>query len=179
VSRVGKAPIKIPQGVKVETHKNTITVSGPKGELTRTIDPALMVETMDETVYVKRSTNSRQHRSLHGLYRSLIANMIMGVSEGFQKRLEIVGVGYRGDKKGKSLVLQLGYSHPVVFLPPEGINIVVENPTSIILSGIDKELVGLVAAKLRSFRPPEPYKGKGICYAGEYIRKKAGKSAAA
>ncbi|HDI51258.1 MAG TPA: 50S ribosomal protein L6 [Bacteroidetes bacterium] len=178
MSRVGKVPIEIPQGVKIETRESSIKVNGPKGELSRTIDPALTIKIEDGKIYLKRPTDSRYHRSLHGLYRSLIANMVTGVSEGFQKRLEIVGVGYRAEKKGKSLVLQLGFSHPIVFFPPEGIDIVVESPTSIVVNGIDKELVGLVAAKIRSFRPPEPYKGKGIRYAGEYVRKKAGKSGA-
>ena len=178
MSRIGRAPIPIPEGVTVDIQKNTVRVKGPKGELEQRINPDITVEMQANEVLVKRPTDNRQHRSMHGLYRSLLNNMVMGVSQGFEKRLEIVGVGYRAEKKGKSVTFLLGYSHPIVFIPPEGIEVGVENNTQIYVRGIDKELVGLVAAKIRSFRPPEPYKGKGIRYAGEKVRRKAGKSGA-
>jgi large subunit ribosomal protein L6 len=177
VSRVGNAPIRIPDGVNVEVKKNIVHVKGPKGEIQKKYDPSISVEIDDGIIYVKRPTNNRQHRAFHGLYRSLIYNMVTGVKDGFSKQLEIIGVGYRAELKGKVLSLQLGYSHPILFVPPEGINISVENPTTIKVDGIDKELVGLVSAKIRSFRPPEPYKGKGIRYSDESVRRKAGKSA--
>jgi len=177
VSRIGKAPIPIPDGVTVEIKKNLVTVKGPKGELQQKVDPDIKVKVEDNQIVLKRPTDNRRHRSLHGLYRSLIANMVTGVSQGFMRRMEIVGVGYRAEKKGKAVVFSLGYSHPIVFVPPEGIDISVDTPTNITINGIDKQLVGQVAAKIRSFRPPEPYKGKGIRYAGEHIRRKAGKSA--
>ena len=179
MSRIGKAPISIPDGVTVDIKKNIVRVKGPKGELEQKVDPAIQVSVDNDSIQIERPTNNRQHRAFHGLYRSLIANMVMGVSEGFSKQLEIIGVGYRAEIRGKSLLLQLGYSHPIVYLAPEGIDIKAPNPTNIQVSGINKELVGLVAAKIRSFRPPEPYKGKGIRYQGEQVRRKAGKSAAA
>lgn len=178
MSRIGKAPISIPDGVTVNIEKNVVKIKGPKGEIEQKVDPNIKVAKENGSIHVTRPTDQRQHRSFHGLYRSLIANMITGVSEGFSKKLEIVGVGYRAELRGKSLVLQLGYSHPIVCAPPVGIEIAVGSPTSIEVQGIDKELVGLVAAKIRSFRPPEPYKGKGIRYVGENVRRKAGKSAA-
>ncbi|HHM23411.1 MAG TPA: 50S ribosomal protein L6 [Bacteroidetes bacterium] len=177
MSRIGKAPIPIPDGVTVDIKKNVVTVKGPKGELQQKVHPDIKVKVEDGQVVLKRPTDNRHHRAMHGLYRSLIANMVTGVSAGFERKLEIVGVGYRAEKKGRSVVFSLGYSHPIVFLPPEGIEIAVEGPTNVTVSGIDKQLVGQVAAKIRSFRPPEPYKGKGIRYAGEHIRRKAGKSA--
>ncbi len=178
MSRIGKAPIPIPEGVTIDLKKNTVRVKGPKGELEQWIDPAIGVKVKDNEVVVTRPSDNRNHRSLHGLYRSLINNMVEGVSKGFEKRLEIVGVGYRAEKKGKSVTFVLGYSHPIVFIPPEGIEVGVESNTQVVVRGINKELVGLVAAKIRSFRPPEPYKGKGVRYAGEEIRRKAGKSGA-
>jgi large subunit ribosomal protein L6 len=179
VSRIGKVPISIPDGVTAKIEKNVVKIKGPKGEIEQKVDPSITVSVEDGLVKVERPTDNRQHRSFHGLYRSLIANMITGVSEGFSKKLEIIGVGYRVELKGRSLVLQLGYSHPIVCAPPDGIDIIVAAPTKFEVTGISKELVGLVAAKIRSFRPPEPYKGKGIRYVGENVRRKAGKSAAA
>ncbi len=178
MSRIGNAPIPVPEGVTIDIKKHMVHVKGPKGELERRVDPAIGVKVKGNEVLVTRPSDNRNHRSLHGLYRSLINNMVVGVSQGFEKRLEIVGVGYRAEKKGKSVTFVLGYSHPIVFIPPEGIEVGVENNTQVYVRGINKELVGLVAAKIRSFRPPEPYKGKGIRYAGEEIRRKAGKSGA-
>lgn len=178
MSRIGRAPIPIPEGVTVDIHKNTVQIKGPKGELKQRVNPDIRVELQENEILVKRPTDNRMHRSLHGLYRSLLNNMVLGVSQGFEKRLEIIGVGYRVEKKGKSVTFLLGYSHPIVFIPPEGIEVSVESNTQIVVRGISKELVGLVAAKIRSFRPPEPYKGKGIRYAGEQVRRKAGKSGA-
>jgi large subunit ribosomal protein L6 len=168
----------LPEGVTIDIKKHTVRVKGPKGELEQRVDPAIGVEVKNNEILVSRPSDNRNHRSLHGLYRSLIHNMVEGVSKGFEKRLEIVGVGYRAEKKGKSVTFILGYSHPIVFIPPEGIEVGVENNTQVYVRGINKELVGLVAAKIRSFRPPEPYKGKGVRYAGEEIRRKAGKSGA-
>jgi len=177
VSRIGKAPIPIKDGVTVNIKKNLVHVKGPKGELEQKIDSSMKVTITENTIEVIRSSENRKHRAFHGLYRSLIANMITGVYECFSKQLEIIGVGYRAELKGKSLVLQLGFSHPIVYLAPDTIEITVPNQTNIHISGVSKELVGLVAAKIRSFRPPEPYKGKGIRYFGESVRRKAGKSA--
>ncbi len=177
MSRVGKKPITLSEGVTFKHENNIVTVKGPKGELSRYVDPAIEVEANDGEVQLKRSSDAKQQRAIHGLYRALIANMVNGVSQGFEKKLEIRGVGYRAEMRGKYLSLQIGYSHPIVFGPPENIEIKCENQTSISISGIDKELVGQVAAKIRSFRKPEPYKGKGIRYVGEYVREKAGKTA--
>ncbi len=178
MSRVGKRPITIPSGVKVKLDENEICVSGPKGELKREIHPSLKVEASDDEIVVLRSSNSKFHKSLHGLSRALIANMVGGVTTGYRKSLEIQGIGYKAELTGGKLNLSLGFSHPILFSPPEGIKIDLDGPAKIMISGIDKELVGLVAAKIRSFRPPEPYKSKGIRYEGEFIRKKAGKAAA-
>ena len=177
MSRVGKLPIAIPPGVKVSLRNDQITVSGPKGELTQRIHPSMRVEAGQDQLLVKRPSDDKFHKSLHGLTRSLIANMMTGVTSEYRKSLEIQGIGYKAELKGKRLNLVLGLSHPILFTPPEGIKIEVDGPTKIKISGIDKQLVGLVAAKIRSFRPPEPYKGKGIRYAGELVRKKAGKTA--
>ncbi len=177
MSRIGKAPIPIKEGVTVNIKKNLVHVKGPKGELEQKVDPSIKVTINENTIEVTRASENRKHRAFHGLYRSLIANMVAGVHEGFSKQLEIIGVGYRAELKGKSLVLQLGYSHPIVYIAPDTIDITVPNQTNIGISGVSKELVGLVAAKIRSFRPPEPYKGKGIRYFGESVRRKAGKSA--
>lgn len=177
MSRVGKTPIRLPEGVDFKHKNGTVSVKGPKGELFVDVNPGIKIKVEDAEVQLTRPSDSKNHRSLHGLYRSLIANMVVGVTEGFQKKLEIRGVGYKAEVRGKSLNLQLGYSHPIVFKPPEHISIVCESPTSITVSGSDKELVGQVAAKIRSFRKPEPYKGKGIRYFGEYVREKAGKTA--
>ena len=178
MSRIGKVPISIPDGVTAKVEKNVVKIKGPKGEIEQKVDPSITVSLKDGLIQLERPTDHRQHRAFHGLYRSLIANMVAGVSEGFSKKLEIIGVGYRVELIGRSLVLQLGYSHPIVCAPPDGIDIIVNAPTKFEVTGISKELVGLVAAKIRSFRPPEPYKGKGIRYVGENVRRKAGKSAA-
>ena len=176
MSRIGKEPIKIPESVKIELNDQTIKVKGPKGELQRNIHPYTKVEMKDNLLIVKRSSEEKFHKSLHGLYRSLINNMVIGVTEGYLKTLEIVGVGYKAEKKGSRIIISLGFSHPIIFVPPEGINFEIERQI-IKISGIDKELVGQVAAKIRSFRPPEPYKGKGIRYFGEEVKRKAGKTA--
>jgi large subunit ribosomal protein L6 len=157
---------------------HTVTVKGPKGELSATVHPAIGVEVRDNQVVISRPSEQKEHRALHGLWRALIANMVAGVATGYTRKLELVGVGYRAELKGKLLQLQLGFSHPILFRPPAGITIETPSQTNITISGIDKALVGLVASKIRSFRPPEPYKGKGVKYEGEYIRRKAGKAAA-
>jgi large subunit ribosomal protein L6 len=172
-------PIPIPPKVKVEVEPGTVTIEGPKGRLVQSIHRNIAVKEDDGTLVVERPSDSKMYRSLHGLTRSLLSNMVTGVTEGHQKNLEINGVGYRADLQGKSLVLQLGLSHPVVFRPPEGIELEI-GPKGVLITvrGIDKQLVGQVAAKIRSFRPPEPYKGKGIRYQGEAVRRKAGKTGA-
>lgn len=178
MSRVGKNPIPIPKEVKVEIKStNKVIVTGPKGSLSRMIHSSIEVRVEDNQVVVKRASNSKFHKSLHGLSRMLIANMITGVTQGFKKVLTLSGIGYKAEISGRFLNLSLGYSHPVVFFPPDGIKIDVKNPTKVVVSGIDKELVGLVAAKIRSFRPPEPYRGKGIKYEDEMVKRKAGKTA--
>ncbi len=178
MSRVGKKPIPLVKGVTIEKQNGTVKVKGPKGELSTEIRPEITVDIGEAEILVKRPTESKQHRSMHGLYRALIQNMIKGVTEGYEKRLEIVGVGYRAEMKGKKLQLQLGYSHAILFALPPEISVQVPQPTQLVVSGIDKQLVGQIAAKIRSLRPAEPYKGKGIKYEGEYIRRKAGKTAA-
>jgi large subunit ribosomal protein L6 len=179
VSRVGRKPITITKGVKIQSAGQSITVHGPKGELKASVHPQIGVEIKNDQVLVSRATEAKANRALHGLWRALIQNMVTGVTNGYVRKLELVGVGYRAELKGSKLQLLLGYSHPILFQPPDGIKIEVPSQTSIVISGIDKALVGQVAAKIRSFRPPEPYKGKGIKYEGEYIRRKAGKAAAA
>jgi large subunit ribosomal protein L6 len=156
-----------------------VKVAGPKGELSAEVHPDIGVEIKESKVFVTRSSDLKEQRSLHGLWRALIQNMINGVTTGYSKKLELVGVGYRAEMKGKKLQLQLGFSHPILFAPPDGIKIETPTQTNITVSGIDRQLVGQVAAKIRSFRLPEPYKGKGVKYEGEYIRRKAGKAAAA
>ncbi len=179
MSRIGRMPITIPQGVTVDVQKSTVRVKGPKGELSRSFDPDMQISLEDGTLIVQRPTDRRRHRALHGLTRSLLNNMVVGVSEGFVRRLEIQGVGYRAGLQGKDLVLNVGYSHPVVVEPPDGISFQVEkNYREISVSGVDKEMVGEMAARIRRVRPPEPYKGKGIRYEGEYVRRKAGKAGA-
>jgi large subunit ribosomal protein L6 len=177
MSRVGKMPIPIPSGVKVSIAGKEITVVGPKGSLKENIHSSIQVEMDQDQLLVKRPSESKFHKSLHGLTRSLIANMVTGVTSEYQKSLEIQGVGYKAELKGKKLNLVLGLSHPLLFTPPDGVKIELDGPSKIKISGIDKQLVGQVAAKIRSFRPPEPYKGKGIRFAGEVVRKKAGKTA--
>ncbi len=178
MSRVGKNPIGLPEGVEVKINKGTVEVTGPKGNLSGEVNQDMKLDIKDGQLTVSRPNDSKYYKSLHGLYRSLLNNMVEGVTKGFEKKLEIVGVGYKAEMSKDRLTLQLGYSHPIVFLPPEGVEVVVADPTSISVRGIDKHLVGQVAAKIRSFRPPEPYKGKGIKYVDEYIRRKAGKTAA-
>jgi large subunit ribosomal protein L6 len=179
MSKIGKLPIPIPQGVKVDIATGEVRVSGPKGNLAQKVSEDMKIEIVDDQVVVTRPSDQGTHRALHGLTRSLIYNMVAGVSEGFKKTLEMVGIGYRAELKGKILELFLGYSHPVLLAPPEGIEIeVIPKENKIIVSGIDKQLVGQTAAEIRKLRPPEPYKGKGIRYEGERIRRKAGKAAA-
>jgi large subunit ribosomal protein L6 len=178
VSRIGRKPIQITKGVNITKKDGSIVVKGPKGELSARLHPSISFEVGQSELQVTRSSDEKQNRALHGLWRALIQNMVNGVTQGYSRKLEIVGVGYRAEMKGKKLQLLLGYSHPIVFGPPEGVTLETPSQTNIVISGIDKQLVGLVAAKIRSFRPPEPYKGKGVKYEGEYIRRKAGKAAA-
>jgi len=176
VSRIGKLPIPVPSGVKVEVQGSHVKVEGPKGSLERTVPAQIAIRVEDGRVVCERPTDGSEHRSLHGLARTLVANMVAGVSAGFTKQLELVGVGYRVQKQGEDLMLNLGFSHPVRFSPPPGVSIDVADPTHFSVTGISKEDVGQVAAVLRGFRPPEPYKGKGVMYRGERIRRKAGKA---
>ncbi len=177
MSRIGKRPIPLPDKVTIAIAGQTVSVKGPKGELSRSLVPEVSVEQEDGgTLLVKRRNESRIARQRHGLSRTLVANMVEGVSQGFQKRLEIQGVGYRAQMQGTKLVLSMGYSHPVTIDPPQGIQITVENNTNVTISGIDKEIVGNIAASIRAVRPPEPYKGKGIRYSGEFVRRKVGKA---
>lgn len=176
MSRIGKRPINLPAKVTVTIDGQTITVKGPKGELTRTLVPEVTVTQDEDTLIVARKDDSRVARQRHGLSRTLVANMVEGVSQGFQRKLEIQGVGYRAAVQGQNLNLSMGYSHPVNIVPPAGITFAVENNTNVTVSGIDKEVVGNTAAKIRAVRPPEPYKGKGIRYAGEAVRRKVGKT---
>ncbi len=177
MSRIGKQPIAIPAGVDVTVDGSRLVVKGPRGTLEQTFRPEMTILREDGTVRVERPSDDRLHRSLHGLTRTLIANMVEGVTNGFEKRLEIVGVGYRAALRGTDLELALGFSHPVTFPAPDGIEFEVPAPTRITVRGIDKQLVGEVAAEIRKIRKPEPYKGKGVRYEGEYVRKKAGKAA--
>ncbi len=177
MSRIGKKPIEIPKGVTVTKEGNLIKVKGPKGELTQEIHQNISVEVKENEIIVTRPNDLKINKSLHGLTRALIQNMITGVSEAYQKTLEIVGVGYRAEMKGKNLLLSIGYSHPIYFAPPDEVTLQTPSQTQVVVSGIDKQLVGQVAAKIRSFRKPEPYKGKGIKYSDEQILRKAGKTA--
>jgi large subunit ribosomal protein L6 len=177
MSRTGRKPIQIPEGVEVDVKPGTVTVKGPKGELNQHVSGDMKVAIEDGTVTVQRPTDRGEHRALHGLTRSLIANMVEGVTDGFERRLEIQGVGYRAQLKGKALEMALGYSHPVTIQAPEGIDFEVPQPTEVIVRGIDKQLVGEIAARIRKSRPPEPYKGKGVRYAGEHVARKVGKRA--
>jgi large subunit ribosomal protein L6 len=176
MSRIGKAPITVPAGVTVTLEGRTVTVKGPRGTLTRTLPEEMQLTQEDGTITVARPSDEPRHRSLHGLTRTLVANMVEGVTKGFQKQLDIVGVGYRAETKPYGLFLALGYSHPIEYKAPEGIKLTATAPTTIVVDGANKEVVGQVAAEIRSLRPPEPYKGKGIKYAGEVIRRKAGKA---
>jgi large subunit ribosomal protein L6 len=177
MSRIGRKPIVIPGGVTVTVDGSTVKVKGPKGELSRTFEPSMKVRVENNEVLVERPNDEKRERALHGLTRALIANMVTGVTDGFKKTLEIVGVGYRAEKKGKNLVVSVGDSHPVNYPEPAGITLSTPAPTTIVVEGVDKQKVGQVAAELREFRPPEPYKGKGIRYQGEQVRRKAGKTA--
>ncbi|MFE1744451.1 50S ribosomal protein L6 [Coleofasciculus sp. H7-2] len=176
MSRIGKRPINIPAKVQISIEGQYVAVKGPKGELSRVLPSEVSVEQEGETILVKRRDESRAARQRHGLSRTLVANMVDGVSQGFQRRLEIQGVGYRAAVQGRNLILNVGYSHPVQIEPPDGIQMAVENNTNVVVSGIDKEIVGNIAARIRAVRPPEVYKGKGIRYAGEVVRRKAGKA---
>ena len=176
MSRIGRLPIPVPSGVDVTIDGRIITVTGPKGQLTRELHPDMTVKREEENLVVTRPTEQKTHKQLHGLTRTLVNNMVVGVTDGYRKGLEITGVGYRAVKVGEKLQLSLGYSHQIEIDPPSGISFELENPTRLAVIGIDKELVGQVAAKVRSTRKPEPYKGKGVRYAGEKIRRKAGKA---
>ncbi len=177
MSRIGKKPIAIPAGVEVKINGSEVTVKGPKGTLTNTFNAAMSIAVEENNIVVTRPTDNKEHRALHGLTRTLIANMVEGVSVGYKKELEVNGVGYRAQKQGNNLVMNLGYSHQVIMPEVDGITIEVPNNNLIIVSGADKQKVGQFAAEVREKRPPEPYKGKGIKYAGEYIRRKEGKAA--
>jgi large subunit ribosomal protein L6 len=176
MSRIGRLPIPVPSGVDVTISGRTLTVTGPKGQLTRELHPDMTVKREEENLVVTRPTEQKTHKQLHGLTRTLVNNMVVGVTDGYRQGLEITGVGYRAVKVGEKLQLSLGYSHQIEIDPPKGISFEVENPTRLAVIGIDKELVGQIAAKVRSTRKPEPYKGKGVRYAGEKIRRKAGKA---
>jgi large subunit ribosomal protein L6 len=177
MSRIGKKPIEVPSDVTVSLDGTKVTVKGPKGELSREFHQDMIIKLEDNTVVVERPSDNKLHRSLHGTTRSVISNMIEGVKNGYEKALELIGVGYRATKSGSKLVLNVGYSHPVEITPEQGIEIDVPANTKVIVRGIDKERVGAIAANIRDVRPPEPYKGKGIRYEGEYVRRKEGKSA--
>jgi large subunit ribosomal protein L6 len=177
MSRIGKQPIQIPEGVEIDVQPDAVKVKGPKGELSQDVNRDMKVAIDDGTLTVERPTDRGEHRALHGLTRSLIANMVEGVTDGFERRLEIRGVGYRAQLKGKALEMSLGYSHPVTIQAPEGIEFEVPVPTEVVVRGIDKQLVGETAARIRKSRPPEPYKGKGVRYAGEHVTRKVGKRA--
>ncbi|HSP56466.1 MAG TPA: 50S ribosomal protein L6 [Dehalococcoidia bacterium] len=176
MSRIGKMPIPLPKGVEVQIDGNTVSVKGPKGELSRVILPEITIQQEDGQLLVGRPSDQQRHRAMHGLTRTLVDNMVRGVSDGFSKTLEMQGVGYRAQMQGKDLQLAIGFSHPVNVPPPDGIEFEVEGTSRIVVKGINKEQVGQVAADIRKIRPPEPYKGKGIRYLGEYVRRKAGKA---
>lgn len=177
MSRVGKKLITIPKGVTVSTNENVVKVKGPKGELQTEIHGNMKVEIKDGELTVQRPNDLKQNKALHGLTRALIQNMIKGVTEQYQKTLDIVGVGYKAEQKGENILLNIGYSHPIYLMPPTGVTLQAATPNQIVISGIDKQLVGMVSAKIRSIRKPEPYKGKGIKYSNEQIIRKAGKTA--
>jgi large subunit ribosomal protein L6 len=177
MSRIGKAPISVPSGVDITIDGNVVAVKGPKGRLSTALSPEIIVSLADGVISVSRPSDAGRHRALHGLSRTLVANMVTGVTAGFEKRLDIVGVGYRAILKGQDLEIQAGFSHPVVVTPPENIEFEVPVPTQIVVRGIDKQQVGQIAANIRAIRKPEPYKGKGIRYQGEVVRRKVGKRA--
>lgn len=178
MSRIGSKPVPLPEGVKLDINETRLSVKGPKGELAMDMVPSIGVAVEDSRAVVTRASDEKQDRAYHGMVRALLNNMVVGVSKGFQKDLEIVGIGWRCQMQGKKLVLNLGYSHPIEFEPPQGVEITTDGPTKISVKGIDKQAVGQVAALIRGFRPPEPYKGKGVRYAGETILRKAGKAGA-
>jgi len=178
MSRIGRLPVPILEGVEVKQAGQTLRVKGPKGELVLEVHPDIKVVVDDAELRVERPSDQKEHRALHGLTRSLVANMVKGVTAGFSKTLEIVGVGYKADTKGTGIVLNLGYSHPINYQPAKGVVLQCPNQTTVVVSGIDKQQVGQTAAEIRGFRPPEPYKGKGVRYQNEQIRRKAGKTAA-
>jgi len=178
MSRIGKKPLAVPAGVKIETKDERVFVEGPKGKLSRPLSDRITIEIKDNLLFVKRETDTKQDKAFHGLYRALISNMIVGVTEGYTKQLEIIGVGFKAQIQGNNLTMQLGFSHPVNFPIPEGITIEVPKATQIVVKGIDKEQVGEIASEIRMVRPPEPYKGKGVRFAGEYVKKKVGKAQA-
>jgi large subunit ribosomal protein L6 len=177
MSRIGKQPIELPAGVNVAISPGRVQVNGPLGELSQNVPQRMQIEQDDGTIVVKRPTERGDDRALHGLTRSLVANMVEGVTKGFEKRLELQGVGYRASLRGTDLELNVGFSHPVVIKPPQGVSFEVPDATSVLVKGIDKQQVGEIAAQVRKVRPPEPYKGKGIRYEGEYVRRKVGKRA--
>src|SRR5574342_1383104 len=176
MSRVGKKPIELPAGVTLTIDNSTVTVKGPKGELTRTFNPEIEIKIEENVITISRPSDAKEHRALHGTTRAVIANMVEGVSKGFERGLELIGVGYRAQKQGNKLVLNVGYSHPVEIEPEQGLEIDVPANTKITVRGTDKERVGALAANIRDVRPPEPYKGKGIRYEGEFVRRKEGKT---
>jgi large subunit ribosomal protein L6 len=176
MSRIGKKPVAVPKGVTVTLTGNTVKVKGPKGELERAIHPTMVVRQDGDAIVVDRPSDEPQHKAIHGLSRTLVANMVEGVTKGFQKQLDIVGVGYKAETRPYGLQLALGYSHPIEYRAPKGIKLTAPAPTTVVIDGADKEIVGQVAAEIRSLRPPEPYKGKGIKYQGEQVRRKAGKA---
>jgi len=177
MSRIGRMPVTVPKGVTVDVQGNTVNIKGARGQLSRSFDPDMSIKLEDSQIVVGRPTDQRRHRALHGLTRALLNNMVLGVSQGFSRILTIEGVGYRAEMQGTNLVLHVGYSHPVLVEPPPGIAFAVEKGNQVLsISGIDKEMVGEMAARIRRVRPPEPYKGKGIRYQGEYVRRKAGKA---
>ena len=178
MSRIGRKPITIPDKVTVSVRGTEVTVKGPKGELKQQFHPETEIKIEGKEVLITRKSNSNFHRSLHGSVRAVIANMVTGVSQGFERKLDIIGVGYKAEVKGKMIQFNLGFSHPILFAPPTGIEVAVATPTSVLVKGIDRQLVGQVTTKIRSFRVPEPYKGKGIKYGEEIVRRKAGKAAA-
>lgn len=179
MSRIGKKPIEVPQGVTISRDGDVLKVKGPNGELQQKLVPIISVEVKENEIFVTRPNDSKQNKSLHGLTRALIQNMVTGVNTHYKKTLDIVGVGYRAELKGKNLLLNIGYSHPIYLMPPDEVTLEVPTQTQIVISGANKQLVGQVAAKIRSIRKPEPYKGKGIKYSNEHIQRKAGKTAGA
>jgi len=177
LSRIGKKPILVPKGVNVSLSGSSLKVKGPKGEMVNEFHHDMKIEVNNDEIIVTRPNDLKENKALHGLTRALIQNMVDGVTKAYDKTLDIVGVGYKAELKGKNLLINIGYSHPIYFMPPDGITLQAPTPTQVIISGIDKQLVGLVAAKIRSIRKPEPYKGKGIKYSNEHIQRKAGKTA--